>query len=153
MAGEYGTAALIKSVESVFSTDTTTFTDEVLLGWCSNFADPEIDARLAAAGYTTPLTTIPNLIKSISSMLAAAHGLDSYIGQRTTGNVERADALRKWARELLDAICKGEADVGLTKSAAGEQVGYESDHETFPATAAVVGPEETWERPAEDRES
>lgn len=150
----YGTAALIKSVESVFATDSTTFTDEVLLAWCTNFADPEIDARLAAAGFTTPVpATVPALICSISSMLAAAHGLDSYVGQRTFSTVERADALRKWAREMLDSICKGEADIGLTQSAAGEQIAYEDDHETFHANAAVVANEESWAWPVEDRES
>jgi len=149
----YSTAALIRSLENAFD-DATDFTEAVLLGWSTNFADPEIDARLLAAGFTTPITsTVPTLVKSVATMLAAAHGLNSFVGARTFASVERADALRKSALEILEFIAEGTYDVGLTRSDAGRPIDVDDDPETFHARAVIVGDEWQWERYAEDRES
>jgi hypothetical protein len=148
----YGTAALIRSVEEAFSS-ATDYLDATLVAWCTNFADPEIDARLKSGGFTTPVpATVPVLITTISAMLGAAHGLDSFIGQFTGSEVERAKALRERARELIQQIVSGELDVGLTQSDSGAPIQYDDDPETYPETAGVVGGEENWEMPTEDRE-
>lgn len=148
----YGTAALVRSVENAFS-ETSEYSDAVVLAWCTEFANPEIDARLASAGFTTPVpATVPVLITTISAMLGAAHGLDSFVGQFTGSEVERAKSLRERARELLNQIASGELDVGLTQSDSGAPIQYDSDPETYPSTAAVVGSEENWDMPTEDRE-
>ena len=151
MAHPYATAALIRSIEEAFN-DSTEFPDATLTGWADNFGDEIIDARLNAAGFSMPPDTTTNLLKVISSMLAAAHGLDSFMGQRTFDAVPRAKALREQAMDLLDKIANGTLDAGLTQSSSGEPIVVDSDPETFPDTAAVVGDEEDWAWPAEDRE-
>lgn len=148
----YATAAAIRSVEQTFA-DTDEFEDATLTGWSTLVADPEIDARLKSAGFTTPVAAPhPSLIVLIAAMLSAAHGLDSYIGQRTSEPIPRATKLREDAREMLDRIDSGVLDTGLTRSAAGAPILIDSDPETFPATATIVGDETTWTRPTEDRE-
>lgn len=151
----YASADQIKSVEQAFSGDTTTFTDQVLEGWATVVADPEIDARLFAAGYTTPIVGTPAaIICTISAMLAAAHGLDSFLGQFTAGEVERAKGLRERARGLLDEIADGKLKVsGLSAVSTGAAVIMDSDPETFPDTAAVVGEDWQWKYPTESREA
>ena len=148
----YGTAALIRSVEEAFSS-ATDYLDATLLAWCTNFADPEIDALLKSGGFTTPIAgDTPSLVAAISSMLGAAHGLDSFIGQFTGAEVERAKALRERARALIEQIISGGLDIGLTRSDSGAPIQYDDDPETYPETAGVVGSEENWEMPTEDRE-
>ena len=149
----YATAALVRSLEQAFA-DSTDFPDATLVAWSTNFADPEIDARLESAGFTTPVpATVPALIVSVAVRLSCAHGLNSYVGARTFGNVERATELRKVALEILEKIAEGTYDVGLTRSDAGRPIDVDSDPETFPATAAVVGEVWQWTWPTEDRES
>lgn len=149
----YCTHTLIRSVEEAF-TNTTDFPQATIEAWATNFADPEIDAILEAAGFSTPIASgsEPALIKAISAMLSAAHGLDSYVGQFTGREVERAKALRERARKLLGEIADGTLDVGLARAAAGRPIDYDSDPDTFPDTAAIVNNEESWSWYTEDRE-
>jgi hypothetical protein len=147
----YTTHTLIRSLEEAFS-DTTDFPNATLEGWATNFGDPEIDGRLEAAGFTTPVAAPqPALIKAISTMLAAAHGLDSFVGQFTGREVERAAKLRERARKYLDEIADGSTDVGLTRSDESRPIDVDDDPETFGAREAVVGNEESWKRYTEDR--
>jgi hypothetical protein len=151
----YSSADQIKSVEQAFATDTATFTAQILESWATVVADPEIDARLLSAGYTTPIVGTPAaIICTISAMLAAAHGLDSYIGQFTSSEVERAKSLRERARGLLDEIADGKLKVaGMTLVSTGAAVIMDSDPETMPDTAAVVGEDWQWKWPTESREA
>lgn len=153
MAGEYATAAVIRSIEQVFA-DATDYPDATLLLWSTNIANPEIDARLLAAGFTTPISgTTPALIILIASQLCAAHGLDSYVGQFTANPVERANKLREEARALLDKIADGTFKIStLASVSTGAAVIMDSDPETMHEHAAVVGEDWQWTWPTEDRE-
>lgn len=136
----YATPALIRSLEQAFS-DTGDYPDLLLAGWSTDVAEPEINARLLAAGYAAPITTaIPALIALIAAQLSAAHGLDSYLGQFTGNPVARAQTLREEARGLLDKIADGTLEIaGKVPSAEGRAIIMDPDPETMHDKAAVVG--------------
>jgi hypothetical protein len=153
MAGEYATAAVIRSIEQAF-VDSTDYPDATLLLWSTDIANPEIDARLLAVGFTVPITgTVPALITLIASQLCAAHGLDSYIGQFTANPAERAAKLREEARSLLEKVADGTFKIStLLPIAEGGAVIVDSDPETMHDMAAVVGEDWQWAWPVESRE-
>lgn len=142
----------IRSVAQVFS-NATEFPEATLEAWAEDYGDKIIDARLLSAGFTTPFTSADEVIILCSALLAAAHGLRSYIGQFTGREVEMAVSMETRAMALLDDVASGKLDIGETRSASGAPVVMDSDPETFPDTAAIVNNEESWAWPTEDRES
>lgn len=151
----YSNANGIRACEAALA-DTTAFTAQTLEQYARDYADPIIDAALLAAGFSVPLTTstAPKLVATISAMLAAARALESHIGRRTAGNVERAVSLREEAWEYLDDLRAGKLDPGISRSTAGNPIIVDTDPETRHADAAVVGTDaEDWSWPSESRES
>ena len=141
----------IRSVAQVFSS-TTEFLEATIEAWAEDYGDKIIDARMKSAGFTTPFASPDEVIIYCSALLAAAHGLRGYIGQFTGREPEMARSLEERAMGLLDDIASGKLDIGETRDDSGAPVVMDSDPETFPDTAAVVGDEESWAWPAEDRE-
>ena len=142
----------IRSVAQVFSS-TTEFLEVTIEAWAENYGDKIIDARMKSAGFTVPFASADEVIVYCSALLAAAHGLRGYIGQFTGREPEMAVSLEERAMGLLDDIASGKLDIGETRSASGAPVVMDSDPETFPDTATIVGDEQYWKHPAESRES
>lgn len=235
MRTSYANADLIRSMEpeSFVVTDTDEsganliYTDAILRGWATDYADPEIDARLGT-GFgvpfpitsvedlvsSTPWTTVtsatggftgkadlilvvlsgtnftavesrivtvtsdtemivetavssagassagfawiadaPALIRRISAMLAAAHGLDANVARGVSRTVGRSDDLRTRAFELLDDLKKGSITIsGYPTGTYSGAVVTEQTPETRPDTQVFSGDPEDWAELAETRE-
>ena len=142
----------IRSVAQVFS-DETEFPEATIEAWAEDYGDKVIDARLLSAGFTVPFSSPDEVIVLCSALLAAAHGLRSYIGQFTGREVEMAVSLETRAMQLLDDVAKGRLDIGETRASTGEAVLYDDDPEERHEDAAIVDNEESWAWPTESRES
>ena len=148
----YATAARIRKLEAEVFADSTQFPDDALRDWAEFFGDPEIDSRLLAAGYTTPFAQPPDLVQQISAMFGAAYGLQSSTGRYTSRNVERAEALKIQARDLLERIAQGELELpDHSRAAAGTEIYYQSTGEDMHVNSAFVGACKTWAMPTETR--
>lgn len=81
---------------------TTGIVDDTDLGVFIENADSEVDALLAGAGYTAPITgTVPNVIRKLSMYLAitdaaiAAFGNDNVRGVLPAGLAAKAEAIKQ----------------------------------------------------------
>ncbi len=230
MRTAYSYASLIRSMEpEAFPSTDPLFSDVILRGWATDYADPEIDARLGAGfgvpfpvstftdlASATPWTTItttdgafdtdtdvdlilvllsgtnfdageyrisavasslsmtvttaagsggasssgvawianaPALIRRISAILAAAHGLDANIGASTVATVGRAEDLRKRAFDMLDDLVKGKLSIpGYPTGTYSGNVVQSQDPETRPDTQVFAGRPEDYRELVETRE-
>lgn len=151
----YATAALIRSMHNAFKStapDDEQFGDTQLTDWAEDHCDPKINARLAAAGFTTPITSdIPDQIRNISAKMAAAHGLKYHTGA-TFSEVDLAAKMWEEALVDLEAIAEGSEDVGLTRSTTGGPISVDDDPDTYGEDMSVVGSEDMWNERDEVRE-
>ena len=155
----YSTADQIRAVEAEIFEDTTNYADATLLLWASTHADPEIDATLATGGYTVPFGAgvVPEIIQSISAMLAAGYGLKAKVTRSTTRSLERAVELIEDARATLKRIVTGElvmavAGTEVSPSDAGRRVKYSVFTEEH-TNSVFSGPVESWKEPTITRAS
>jgi len=149
----YTTGAKIRLLASEFF-NSTDFSDAALLAYATNNGDPEIDARLSAGGLTVP-ASVPTLIESVSSMLAASYAMYDAIAQRqvTLADDDQPERLRRRAYEILDKLVSGEMAISTMARAGTEAaVQFDSDPETLHEHAAIVGSEDQWSWPTEGRE-
>ena len=149
----YTTGAKIRLIASEFF-NSDDFSDAALLAYATNNGNPEIDARLLAGGFTVP-ASVPSLIESCSSMLAASYAMEDAISQRqiTLDDDDQPERLRRRVFEILDAIVDGKSAIATLVRATGEaKFQVDSDPETLHENAAIVGAEEDWKWATEDRE-
>jgi len=155
----YTTADLIRDVDEVIDQEWPSDggdNDDYLEEFCENWINPVIDMRLQHAGYETPLTTIPAIIKTIAADLTAARILSGRIAGFTSSKPKKAEQLEESAMKELEFIKKTQPnDVdGLTKASSGRAVDYDSTPEYTPDRSTYVGRDETrWREEATLRDS
>ena len=150
------THASIVKVEPVFLENATTFADSVTTGVCATHADPIINARLEAAGYTTSAfgygVAAPEILQLIAALLTAANLLRGYSVKHTGANIERADAHEARAMALLEDAALGKYDIGETQDDSGSKILVSSTPETRHAQSIFVGVKsEIWANTDDER--
>jgi len=155
-ATAYCTAAMIRELEKEVFEDTTEFPSDTLLTYAQNWADPVIDARMNAAGYTTPFETgsEPAVIKMLSAMIGCAYLLQSALVKYSARNVERARTLLDDADKMMTKIQAGKMTLDTSsQSTAGAAIYIDPDPEERPAASVFTGSPEYWSMPTETRET
>ncbi|WIX31247.1 DUF1320 domain-containing protein [Salinicola sp. JS01] len=84
-------------------------------------AQGEIDARLAAAGITTPVTPVPDVIAAVAADIARYRLYDDEVTETVAARY--ADAIK-----FLQAVARGDARLGPAPSAFAESAGEVNFH-------------------------
>lgn len=143
----YTTAAIIREIDDVFNNDDgqSVYTDAELTNWCDIYAQPIIDSRLEARGFTVPITTPGSLIKLIAALYTVRMAFGGFIAAFSGRDTERAKALKAEADGLLNDICNGRRTIGIDPDAESNEIEYDDEPEVRPDHETFVGDFESWQ--------
>ena len=147
------TADIIRGVDDVFNNDDgeSPYSDEELLQWATNYADPVIDSKLLACDYTVPLAVPGALILLIEALYTVAFAFDGMIAAFSGTDTDRSKALKKRADDYMNEICTGARRIPSTPSATSREIEVDPSPQLRPAYELCVTEDPTnWDRGVTD---
>jgi hypothetical protein len=150
VACKYATSTLMIAIESVLVNETA----ENLATWAETLAEPLVDARLVACGYTLPISPVPNCLKVVASMWACALVINAQLGRYTLRDAPRAASLMVQVDDFFNKLSTGFAALpGVTRSSSGGEFAMaDTSKDQFDEDTAIVGVNpEDWQWPEESR--